>query len=67
MYFTYFPFFVSYTWSTSWKMKNLDTNKAVNVRFSKSSEKNFCMTEKRTKLSSNGNNKNGFEANLTEG
>ena len=48
-------------------MKNLDTNKAVNVRFSKSSEKNFCLNEKQAKIISNGSNKNGFEANLTEG
>ena len=48
-------------------MKNQDSNKAVNVRFSKSSEKNFCLTEKRTKITSNGINKNGLERNFTEG
>ena len=48
-------------------MKDLNTTKAVNVRFSKSSEKNFCLNEKQAKIISNGRNKNGFETNLTEG
>ena len=48
-------------------MKDLASTKAVNVRFSKSSEKNFCLTEKQAKITSNGSNKNGFETNLTEG
>ena len=48
-------------------MRNLDSNKAVNVRFSKSSQKNFSSTEKRTKITSNENNKHELETNLTEG
>ena len=48
-------------------MKDLNSTKAVNVRFSKSSEKSFCFNEKQAKIISNGSNKNGFEANLTEG
>ena len=48
-------------------MKDFNSTKAVNVRFSKSSEKNFCLNERQAKIISNGSNKNGFETNLAEG
>ena len=47
------------------KMKNIDSNKHVNIRLAKTSARNF--SEKKRRITANGKDFHDLESNLTEG
>jgi hypothetical protein len=48
-------------------MKNIESNRHLNIRFAKTSSKNFNSVEKPSRITSNGKEFHELESNLTEG